>query len=75
VALRFRLDFMLADDGTCHLPGYEVRDSSGELVALGGYGHGGPRYPTVEAACRAAFEAAMVSALRNGLQLELSTEF
>lgn len=66
--LRLRLDLIQEDDGTFHSTGYEVRNSSGELFALGGWGVGGPIHRTVEEACREAYDRAITSALRNGVQ-------
>ena len=65
---RISLNFDQEEDGSCVLPGYEVRGPRGEVLALGVQAIGGPRYPSVELACRAAYDAAIVALVRNGVQ-------
>ena len=75
VQLRVQLDFIQEDDGTFHSTGYEVHDARGELVALGGWGVGGPIHRSVEEACREAYDRAITSAVRNGVQELLPLTF
>lgn len=75
VRLRVQLDFVQEDDGTFTRTGYEVHDARGELVALGGWGVGGPIHRTVEDACREAYDRAIESAVRNGVQELLPLPF
>jgi hypothetical protein len=75
VRLRIQLDFIQEDDGSLSHTGYEVKTCSGELVALGGWVNGGPTHESVEAACREAYDQAMLDTIRNGVQESLHLDF